>query len=142
MNGIILIRDIVGHGTLLVDHYGSFRLKFTDGKGYYECRPYSLNTKNEILFHVIKLSEHDKDTRDGLKKTLEEIKKAHPFVFRLKGNKYVGNKNGKEYFAIKVFNTFIVMDKSKYYNVLDDSLRKKIQRISYLLNKVRSKLIQ
>lgn len=135
-------KDIVGHGTLLVDGYGDFALKFTDGTSHYSCVPYSINSRNQILFHVIKLSEPDKDIRDATKKTVEEIRNADPFVFRLKGNKYVGKKGDLIYYAIKFFNNFIVLEESKYNKALDVSLESKIKKISALLVKTKLKLIR
>jgi hypothetical protein len=136
----VYTKDIVGHGILYVNSFGAFKLRFTDGENHYACKAYSLNAKNEIMFNVVKLSEPDNDLKEGLNKTIEEIKKTKPFVFKLKGNKYVGEKNGVIYYAIKIFNNIVVMEKDKYFNVLDISLNHKIKKISNLLNRVRMKL--
>lgn len=134
--------DVVGHG-VITTYYDNVNINFTDGVNNYKCIPKSVNSKdNNILFDVVRTSIPDQDIKKELLGLVKDIMHAEPFIFTYNASqkKFIGVKNNSTYYAMILFNKIIVIEKGRYYSVIDKYLRNKLSKLSRNLYMLKLKM--
>jgi hypothetical protein len=133
--------EVVGHGVIKSYSY-MIDIKFTDGVNNYKCIPKSVNSKDNILFDVIKTSVPDQDIKTELLGLVRDVMHAEPFIFTYNASKkkFIGMKGNITYYAMVLFNKIIVIEKERYYSVIDKYLRNKLSKLSRNLYMLKLKM--